>query len=500
MNLPRPVYIAIRIVIPVLILAGGYFGYVTLAGLRKPPSRSRPEAGLPLVRTVPAKQHTGEMTIRLDGTVVPFREITLSSEVAGRVVQKSGAEQEPVRAGLSVRKGQVLIRIDPRDYELEVRRQEQLYAQAVASISETLAEIENSDQQIELLTRDFDRSEADLAKVRNLRGMGAATENDEDNAEQAMRAAKSALTREESNRKLLTAKKSRLESARDLAATEQGKAQLDLDRCTIVSPCDGIIVEDHVELDAFIQRGEKLLTVQDTSAAEVRTSLRMDDIYWLWQHRKSDGSSAESETQGKPRSEWEIPDVPVVVKYELNDAVFRWEGRLSRLEGPGLDEATRTIPCRVIVRNPTAASLENATDTPAVRPPALFRGMFVHVELRTLPSEELIAVPEKAIRPGEVIWMVQNGKLQRLNVRVARVFGGIALLHAAGSGIRNGDAIVVSPISTETSGMPVEVRDEQNSPDVRPQSSAEQRRAKTLRERNAATTTAPQTPAAGASE
>lgn len=451
MNLPRPVYIAIRIVVPVLILAAGFIGYRELAALKKPQSRSRPSPAPPLVSTVSAKSHSGEMTIQLDGTVVPYREIGLSAEVAGRIVQKSGDENEDVRAGRFVRKGQTLIRIDPRDYQLEVTRQDQLHAQAVASIAETQAEIDNSDEQIELLTKDFTRSQADLAKVKNLRSMGAATETDEDNAEQTLRGAKSTLAREQNNRKLLTAKKHRLESARDLASTEKDKAQLDLDRCTIVSPCDGIVVEEHVELDSFVQRGTMLLKVQDTSSAEVRTSLRVDDVYWLWQHKPGEEGSGE-----RARSEWEIPHVPVHVKYKLNGATFRWDGELARHEGPGLDERTRTVPCRVVVSNPTAASLESISETPTVRPPALFRGMFVTVELRTNPREELVEVPEEAIRPGGVVWRVAEGKLQRLQIRVARVFNGRAFIHS-GSGISDGDAIVTSPLSTETSGTEVEI-------------------------------------------
>lgn len=454
MNLPRPVYIAIRIVIPLLILAGGYSGFRYLAGLSKPPERSRPEADLPLVRTAPAKAHSGLMTIRLDGTVVPHREIGLSAEVAGRVVQKSGDGDEEVRAGRFVKKGQVLIRIDPQDYDLEVARQDKLHSQAAASIKETDAEIANSRQQIMLLTEDQKRAISDLEKVKTLRGMGAATESNQDDAEQTLRGAKSTLTREENNLAVLQAKLTRLKSARDLAETEKEKAQLDRTRCTITSPCDGIIVEDHVELDSFVQRGAMLLKVQDTSAAEVRTSLRVDDIYWLWQHKPGEGLP---ET---PRSEWEIPNVPVHVKFEMNDATFRWEGRLARHEGPGLDERTRTVPCRVIVSNPTAASLETVTDTPTVRPPALFRGMFVTVELRTSPQEELIEIPEKAIRPGGVVWIVKDGKLKRIAVRVARVFAGRALIHAAGSGIEEGEEIVVSPLSTETSGMSVRTQSE----------------------------------------
>jgi multidrug efflux pump subunit AcrA (membrane-fusion protein) len=460
MNLPRPVYIAIRIVIPLLILAVGGFGYVKLKELRKPPARSRPDPGLPLVETVPAKKHTGELTLHMDGTVVPYREINLSAEVAGRVVSKgSESESKNVRAGHFVRKGDLLVGIDPQDYKLEVERQTQLHAQAVASIDETQAEIGNSRVQVGLLKLDHERQTADLVKVKNLRAEGAATETDQDNAEQSHRMSQSALSKEENNLKLLEARLRRLQSARDLAGTELQKAQLDQRRCKIFAPCDGVIVEDHVEVDSFVQRGAMLMKLQDTSATEVRTSLRIDDVYWLWQHKSvAESGSDETGSNRTPRNEWEIPDVPVWVTYELNGATFRWEGRLARHEGSGLDERTRTVPCRVLVSNPTSASRQNVDDVATLPPPALYRGMFVTVQLRTTPQEELIDVPERAIRPGSVIWKVSDGKLKRLEVRIARVNDGRALIHASGSDLSAGDPVVVSQLTTETSGMAVRVQ------------------------------------------
>jgi RND family efflux transporter MFP subunit len=455
MNLPPRVYIAVRIVIPLLILAVGVFGFVTLKEMRKPPVRSKPAPDDPLVETVPAKKHTGALTIRVDGTVVPYREINLSAEVAGRVVSKGAeAESDNVRAGHFVKAGQLLVAIDPKDYELEVTRQTQLHAQAEASIEETQAEIDNSVVQVGLLKQDHERREADLVKVKNLRAQEAATETDQDDAERSHRMSQSALSKEQNNQKLLQARLGRLTSARDLADTEREKAQLDLDRCTIKAPCDGLIVEDHVELDSFVQRGAMLMKFQDTRKTEVRTSLRIDDVYWLWQHKSID----ESNPDRKQRSAWEIPEVPVRITYELNGAIFRWEGQLARHEGSGLDERTRTVPCRVLVSNPTSASRLKVSNVATLPPPALYRGMFVTVELLTMPREELIEVPERAIRPGNVVWKVSDGRLKRLEVRVARVNDGRALIHASGSDLHEGDAVVVSQLSTETSGMAVRIQ------------------------------------------
>ena len=55
------------------------------------------------------------MTLEADGVVVPFREIELAAEVAGRIVERD----ERCRAGNFVTQGTLLARIDPQDYQLE---------------------------------------------------------------------------------------------------------------------------------------------------------------------------------------------------------------------------------------------------------------------------------------------------------------------------------------------------------------------------------------------
>jgi multidrug resistance efflux pump len=64
-------------------------------------------------------------------------------------------------------------------------------------------------------------------------------------------------------------RRARLEAAEKLADTQLRKAQLDLARCEIISPVDGVIVRDMVENDSFVQRGSTLATIEDTGNVEV---------------------------------------------------------------------------------------------------------------------------------------------------------------------------------------------------------------------------------------
>ncbi len=84
--------------------------------------------------------------------------------------------------------------------------------------------------------------------------------------------------------RLLNAQKERLEVQKELTETALERAKLDLARTEVKSPVDGVIVSAEVEEGGRVQAGGALFTVNDTSKAEVRTSLRMKDVAWILAH------------------------------------------------------------------------------------------------------------------------------------------------------------------------------------------------------------------------
>ena len=99
---------------------------------------------LPAAKVEPVQLLNENLVIEANGTVIPYREIQLGAQVAGRVVEKNPM----VRSGNYVEKDDLLYRIDPRDFELDVKRLEQRIAQEEATIAETELDIQNSDKLI----------------------------------------------------------------------------------------------------------------------------------------------------------------------------------------------------------------------------------------------------------------------------------------------------------------------------------------------------------------
>jgi RND family efflux transporter MFP subunit len=238
------------------------------------------------------------------------------------------------------------------------------------------------------------------------------------------------------------------------------QAKLSLQRTEIQSPIDGVVVTDSVEQGDFVRRAAPLATIEDTSKVEVKCSLQMDELYWLWNQAASAGAGVEQST---PRSDYQIPRAPVTVIYRLEGREYQWKGVLSRYEGIGLDEMTRTVPCRVVVDAPREAEVRGAASDASkdslTGPPALVRGMYVTVRIHADPKTALAEIREAAVRPGNTVWLVREGKLERIDVNLIRVVGEMAIVRM--DGLSAGDEVVVTPLVAAYDGMPVREQSEE---------------------------------------
>ena len=141
--------------------------------------------------------------------------------------------------------------------------------------------------------------------------------------------------------------------------------------------------------------------------------------------------------------------------YEFGGHSFAWKGSLNRYDGPGIDNQTRMIPCRVHVDQPLAVRvLDPVGDVEgAANPPTLMTGMFVKVRIHVRPPIQLVRVPPAAIQPGNVIWTVRDDTLHRTNVRIANSTSELVVAYQEKGGLQVGDAVVVSPVATPFEGM-----------------------------------------------
>lgn len=444
---------AVRITAPILILALGITGFLILSNVRGAPVRVPEPVTVPLVETVPVRLHRQGVDIEVDGLVVPHRELTISAQVAGRIKYKADC----CRAGNYVTQGTLLIEIDPVDYELEVRRLRMELKQARVMLDELDVEAANTQRLIELAQQDLELQHREMTRLAGLSGDQLVTETRLDQAARAELAARNSLLSRRSRLRLLTTRRHRLVQGQQLVSTQLTKAHLDQQRTRIVAPADGVVVRDLVERDSYVQTGTVLFAFDDTSSAEVKCNLRMKELFWVWQQ-----PPAKQPAAGAPRlgPGYCLPPTPASVIYRLNGRKYAWNGVLSRYDGIGLDEKTRTVPCRVVVDHPHDVQLLPRPSTPGNEwaRPALVRGMYVTVIIHSRPNVTLLEIPEPAVLPGNVVWLVEQGVMRRQEIEVSGFVRGGVLVDSQCVGFAAGTRIVVSPLSDAYDGMPVRER------------------------------------------
>lgn len=393
----------INFVAPLALLAAAVSVFMAL-GTVEPPKRPDPDMSrngrlqaLSPIRIEPIKLLDPTETplfLSVDGTVVPFEEANVAAEVSGRIISKS----EKCEAGGFVKQGEILMKIDPEDYQLEVQRLSQQKDQEYQRLQELDQEMLNSQKLIDVAQQDVKIQEREIRRLESLPS-GFASRTEIDQANRALLAATQQLVSLENQLKIQRKQRTRIESGEKLAATQLQAAEVNLRRTHVRAPIDGIVVTEQVDVNTFVTRGSPLVTIENTSKVEVSTSLRMDQLYWILDQVDIE--------ETKTSVGYDLPETDAIIEFEVSGRhgmTHQWNGKLLSYDGIGLDPKTRTVPVRVIVDRPSEFIHQGESSIPSHSTTPLVRGMFVRVRLMIRPKTQLYVIPTKALQPGNRIY------------------------------------------------------------------------------------------------
>ncbi|MCA9211439.1 MAG: biotin/lipoyl-binding protein [Planctomycetales bacterium] len=433
---------------PLCILLASVAFAVTLRNMKKAPDEKANQTNAPLVETVSVVSCDEGFFIEVDGVVTPYREVTLSAQVAGRIKYKS----ESAQAGSVVEQGDLLVEIDPRDYELEIKQLQETVKQSGVSIEEADIEKSNTEELVTLTQGELDLQITEVRRYEDLAKRNAGSQLQADTAKRSEIRVRNQLQAYRNQITLVSAKRNRLLRQKEQALANLEKALLNLERTKISSPLSGIVMADQVEQDDFVQPGTPVVSLEDRSKVEVRFNLQLQELRWLW-----------GDTASTLQNDFELPKVDVEVYLDLDDHRYKWTARLARYDGAGINPATRTVPCIAIVDRPSAGELvlnetsrSAVTDLPVL--PTLMRGLFVSLRIPVKSNLDLVTIPSESLRPGNRIWLAKNNRLEQQQVEIAYADKNNVVLLANTDEVKPGDRVITSPLPLITEGM--EIRDE----------------------------------------
>jgi RND family efflux transporter MFP subunit len=278
----------IKIISALMILLAGIFAFKYLNGHKVKQVKKPVKILPPIVKVLPLQKKNMRMTITATGTVVPLHESLIQPQVAGKIVYVSHS----FLTGKIVKKNELLIKLEQKDYLTALKNAEANYAKALLNLEKVKNEAERA---INEWNREKKRFK--LKKP------------------SALRMFKPQLKSAEANVK---AAEKMLELAR-----------INLSRTEIKAPFKGIIREKRLDLGTFAAKGTVLGKIASIENVQVVTPVPDFDYPFIdFENNKN-----------------------VEITLKLGEKTFKFIGKLDR-SSKYIEPDTRMIKLYTIVKNP----------------------------------------------------------------------------------------------------------------------------------------------------
>lgn len=373
--------------------------------LNRPATEIAEPAYVPVtVDAVEAVKETIRIPIQAQGTVSPLRRTALVAEVAGRVTEVSPT----FNVGGFVEAGEVMLRIDPRNYQTALLRAQSAVASAESALAQEKGRAQVALQEWKKLPAGSQRSEE--ARALYLR--------------------KPQLEQAEAQ---LLAARADLNTARD-----------DLERTIIKAPYEALISGKSVELGQYVSPGTTLAEVFSVEYAEVRLPIPQSKLDYLElpgvEGYRGSGSAG------------------IDLYTDVGGELTHWKARLHRSEGV-FDERSRVLYTVARIEDPYALRHPG-------RPP-LRIGTFVNANITGRALRDLVALPRHVLRADNRLWVIDDElRLRERKVSVLRTGGDLVYIS---SGLDAGELVSLSSVDSALSGSEVDVVSRVTSSELRRQ-------------------------------
>ena len=337
-----------------------------------------------LVEVTQGERGTFQPEILVMGTVRPEKEIILSPRVGGEIVSIS----ESFTPGGFVEEGEVLLQIDPADYEVILLQRESELLQASADL-----ELELGRQ--DLAQKDYKKLEGTIS-----------TEY------------KSLVLRTPQ----LNIARARVESAE--AAVR--RARLDLERTRVRAPFAAHIINREANVGSQVSAGEPLGELVGVRHYWVEAAVPVSSLRWI--DFTGDRVPAGPAVQVRNRVAWP-------------EDTFR-EGNVHRLIGE-LEDQTRLARVLLTVADPLSHEPESAGLPP------LMVGSFVEARIAGIPIEDVIRIDRDYVRKDDTIWIDDAGVLRIRDLDI--VFRDDKFAYVR-SGLSSEDLVITTNLATVFDG------------------------------------------------
>ena len=382
----------LRPLLPIIVVLAGAAVAVWLMQ-SGPIAKPRPkERNAVMVEVQPIAFGPQTTTVSVMGTVKPQQEVALKPQVSGEIIKMN----DNLIPGGRFDKDEVLLTIDPSDYQLTVKQ-----------LASEVARVE-ADLQVELGRQRVARKEYELL------GETVSTE------EHALMLRMPQLA------------SSRAVREGTIARLEQ--AQLDLKRTTVKAPFNAVVMSREINLGTRVSSASTLVTLVGSDSYWIEVPIPTSQLKWISTGQQ--GSATGSHVRIYDTTAWGPNSYRTGQLIGLT-AMVEEKGRMARL----------------LVEVPDPLALKSTTE----EQPKLLLGSYVRVEIegKTLPHAS--AIERDLIRNGNQVWIMdEQGHLDIRPVEIAFRGQNHVLIT---DGFNDGERLITSNLPSPVQGMTLRLKE-----------------------------------------
>ena len=420
---PPPPRLIKRIVICAVVLLVGIVGMLALSALKTPPAEVVSTEKPIYVETRTAALESVQVIISGYGEVRALETVTISPEVSGRITDI----HPRLRLGEIIPEGEILFRIDSRDYQASLDEATATTLQWENTIRRLGVQQKIDAQRLKALERNRELAWAEYRRIKSLYDTDKV--GTRSGVEAAERAANNASNQADLLDQTVSLYPIRLKEARNSLTAAQARmdiARTRLERCTVAAPFDGRIKAASLEKNQYVSPGYAAVTLANDSVLEIHVPLDSRDArQWL---RFVD-------TPMRDPRQWftQLMPVTATIRWTEDTTPRAWTGNLHRVVR--FDQKTRTVTVAVRI-----SEFEGGRTAGSERLP-LVEGMFCSVALPGRMLDGVVRLPRHAVSFENTVYIARDNRLNTVPVEVARIQGDEALVSG---GLVPGDQVIVT--------------------------------------------------------
>ncbi len=384
----RLIVIVAKVLAVLVVLAAGAAAAGMLMGSRPRPKIAPKKAPATLVEVIEARPEKQQIKVQAMGTVIPAQQLELTAEVGGKIIEFN----PQLVPGGTVRKEEVVVRIDDRDYKIAVKQRE-------AQVEDVRFNLKLEEGNQVIAKREWEMFDS----------------NDASDANRSLALREPHLAR--------------LRASLESAESALAQARLNVERTVVKASFNCLVLEEFLETGQVVSQQTRLATLVGTDAFWVQVNIPVSYLSHI------NLPDMHGKNGAKAR----------IVYHTGTEKPVERNGQVIRLLG-SVEAAGKMARLLIEVKDPLDLLSEKED-----RELPLLINAFVKVEIEGTEMEKVFVLPRTAIHEGNHVWLLKDGnKLEIREVKIVWSREGDVFIRDE---ITPGERIITSRIGAPVPGM-----------------------------------------------